>query len=100
MSVKRSVLSFDHQPGSPEVVVSRDPNVPELLWMKVQTEWGTSGRSPSTSVNVPTSVFLSRLDWVTPYCRQHGVKVEWNGTAEDLVRHRLADYLKIGLTCR
>ena len=87
----RSVLSFDHQPGSPEVVVSRDPDVPDLLWMKVQTEWGTSGRSPSTAVNVPTSVFLSRLDWVTPYCRQHGVKVEWNGAAEDLVRRRLAD---------
>ena len=67
------------------------PDVPDLLWMKVQTEWGTSGRSPSTAVNVPTSVFLSRLDWVAPYCRQHGVRVEWNGAAEDLVRRRLAD---------
>ena len=86
-----STLTIDHQPGTPVVVVSRDPGVAELVWMKVQTEWGTNGRSPATKVIVPTNVFLSRLDWVAPYCRQYQVRIEWNGSSSDLVRRRLAD---------
>ena len=90
-----SVLSFDHRAGATDVVVSRGPGVPDLLWLKVQTEWGTNGRSPATSVNVPASVFLSRLDWVARDCRRHGVGVEWKGGAQDLVRHRLADSARL-----
>ncbi len=86
-----SLLSFDHSAGKTEVIVSRDANVPNLLWLKVQSEWGTEGRLPDRSINVPVSMFLSRLNWVAPYCRQHGVAVEWKGTARELVQRRLAD---------
>ena len=86
-----NLLSFDHRAGATEVVISRGSGIPDLLWLKVQSEWGTDGRSPGTSINVPVSVFLSRLDWVVPYCRQHGVGVEWKGTARVLVERRLAD---------
>ena len=90
-----SVLSFDHREGATDVVVSRGPGVPDLLWLKLQTEWGTNGRSPGTSVNVPASVFLSRLEWVRPYCLQHDVRVEWKGSARDLVQHRLNDSMRL-----
>lgn len=86
-----SALSFDHRSGETAVSVSRGPGVPEVLWLKVQTEWGTDGRSPGTSVNVPISIFLSRLDWVAPYCRRHRVRVVWRGTARDIVERRLND---------
>ena len=86
-----SLLSFDHRPGATEVVVSRGSGVPDLVWSKVQSEWGTDGRSPGMSVRVPVSVFLTRLNWVRPYCRRYGVGVEWKGAALDLVRQRLTD---------
>ena len=86
-----SLLSFNHPAGETDVIVSRDANVPNLLWLKVQSEWGTDGRLPDRSINVPVSMFLSRLSWVAPYCRQHGVAVEWKGTARELVQRRLAD---------
>ncbi len=86
-----SLLFFDHHAGATDVVVSRGSGVPDLLWLKVQAEWGTDGRLPGRSINVPVSVFLSRLDWVAPYCRQYGVGIEWMGTAQALVQRRLAD---------
>ena len=86
-----SVVSFGHQPGATTVSVSREAEVPEVFWFKVQAEWGTEGRSPSTGVNVPVSVFLSRLDWVAPYCRRYGVRVVWKGAARSLVERRLND---------
>ena len=85
-----SFLSFDYRAGGTEVVVSRESGVPDLLWLKVQSEWGTDGRSPGMSINVPASVFLSRLHWVAPYCRRHDVGVRWKGAAQDLVQRRLA----------
>lgn len=90
-----SLLSFNHSAGATDVVVSRDANVPSLLWLKVQSEWGTDGRFPDRIINVPVSMFLSRLNWVAPYCRQHGVAVEWKGTARELVQRRLADSKKL-----
>lgn len=84
-------LTVRHLPGTTEVIVSRGLDVPDLLWLKVQTEWGTGGRSPGTRIRVPASVFLARLDWVVPYFRRFGVKVKWEGTALDLVERRLAD---------
>jgi SNF2 family DNA or RNA helicase len=92
MTQETSVLVFEHRAGATAVDVSRGPGVPDVLWLKVQTEWGTDGRSPGTGVNVPISVFLSRLDWVAPYCRQHRVSVVWKGTARELVERRLNDY--------
>ena len=86
-----SFLSFNHREGATTVGVSREPGVPDIVWMKVQTEWGTAGRYPRTSINVPVSVFLSRLDWVKPYFRRHGVGVRWEGTAKELVQRRMED---------
>ena len=85
------VLFFEHREGSATVGISRGPGVPDVLWLKVQTEWGTDGRSPGTGITAPVSVFLSRLDWLAPYCRQHGVRVEWRGTARGLVERHLSD---------
>ena len=87
----RSVVSIDHRAGTTDVVVSRGPGVPELVWLRVQTEWGTKGRSPRTRVNVPISEFLAHLNWVAEYFREYEVGVEWKGDALDLVRRRLAD---------
>ena len=85
-----SFLSVDYQPGGTEVVVSRGADVPDLVWLKVQSEWGTEGRSPGTSVHVPVSLFLSRLDWVRRYFRRHGVGIDWSSAARELVQRRLA----------
>ena len=86
-----NVVAIDHQAGTTDVVVSRGAGVTDLVWLRVQTEWGTKGHSPGASVNVPASLFLSRLDWVAPYFRRHGVGIDWKGTARDLVLRRLAD---------
>lgn len=91
MRLTAKTLTVRHRPGSTEVIVSRGSDVPDLLWFKVQTEWGTDGRSPGTRIKVPASVFLSRLDWVAQYFRRYGVKVNWEGTALELVERRLAD---------
>ena len=54
-----SFLSFDYRAGRTEVAVSRESDVPDLLWLKLQSEWGTEGRSPGMGINVPVSVFSS-----------------------------------------
>ena len=87
----RNFLSLAHHAGAPDVEVSRDSGVPDVFWLKVQSEWGTHGRSPGRRVHVPVSVFLSRLEWVAPYCHRHGVNVEWRGSAQELVQRRLSD---------
>ena len=85
-----SFLSVDYEPGGTEVVVSRGSEVPDTVWLRVQSEWGTSGRSPGTSVQVPVSLFLSRLGWVPRYFRRHGVGIDWSSAARELVQRRLA----------
>ena len=89
MTPTLSLLSFGHELGATDVTVTRTTGVPDVLWLKVQSEWGTRGRFPGVTISVPVSVFLSRLDWVAPYCRSHGVKVEWRGDAADLVKRRM-----------
>lgn len=86
-----NVVGIDHAAGTTEVVVSRGSDVSDLVWLRIQTEWGTNGRSPATSVNVPVSRFLSGLRWVRPYFERHGVGIDWQGSARDIVLRRLAD---------
>ena len=93
----RNVVSIDHRAGTTDIVVSRGSGVTDLVWLRVQTEWGTNGRSPGTSVNVPASVFLARLEWVAPYFRRHGVSIDWKGAAQDLVLRRFADSRRLGV---
>ncbi|PKN82951.1 MAG: DNA helicase [Chloroflexi bacterium HGW-Chloroflexi-9] len=85
-------LSFDYTDGNITVVVSRGQGIPNVVWLKVQSEWGARGRHPARAVDIPVSTFLSRLDWVAPYCRQHGISAEWRGDSRKLVMRRVAEH--------
>ena len=89
MNLEGKQISLDHRSGDTTVSVVRGSAVPEMFWLKLQTEWGTNGRAPDAGISVPVSVFLSKLYWVPRYCKRYGISVDWKGSAKDLVlRHR------------
>ena len=79
------VLTIDHDLGSTEVAATRSTGVPDVFWLKLQSEWGTRGRRPKESVVVEVSTFLERLHWLPVFCRKYRVELEWHGDAEQLV---------------
>ena len=81
-------IQIYHEVGTTELRVSRGSDIEDIVWLKVQAEWGTTSPRPGQFIEVPVSQFLSRLDWVAPYCRPRRVRVVWQGGAKQLVIDR------------
>ena len=84
----RNVLRLEHSLGSIEIIATRQTGVSDLFWLKLQSEWGTTGRNPGISIRIPLSTFLARLQWVAPYCRRYEVEIDWQGSAYEIVVRR------------
>jgi SNF2-related domain len=67
------------------VAVTRGESVSDAFWLQLRSEWGSDGRTPNTSVELPVERFLSRLDWLGPACRRHEVSIVWDAAARGLV---------------
>ncbi|MFL5350689.1 MAG: DEAD/DEAH box helicase [Hyalangium sp.] len=78
-------------PSPAAITVERGADVPEDFWLRVQTEWGTSGRYSADVLETPLELFLSRLDWLKPTCQLHGVSVEWDERCKELLRAAIAE---------
>lgn len=69
-----------------QIAVSREGDLPEVIWSRVLSEWGTEGPDPATRIYVPVERFLSQLVWLAEACRRHKVGIQWDDTVVAMVR--------------
>lgn len=69
-----------------QVVVAREGELPEVVWSRVVSEWGTEGPDPATRIHVPVERFLSQLGWLRPVCLRHKVGIGWDEQVVALVK--------------
>jgi SNF2 family DNA or RNA helicase len=86
-----------------EVTVSRNDDVPEVLWSRVLAEWGLGGTDPSRRILVPIERFLSQLAWLGPACRMYRIGIEWDDNTRRLIaasqaERRSLDAIVAGVT--
>lgn len=62
----------------PAVRVRRGPDVPELFWRELWSEWSPTSQYPSREALVPIERLLSRRNWVVPACVRDGVGLDWH----------------------
>jgi SNF2 family DNA or RNA helicase len=78
------------------IKVERSAEVSDDFWRKVRSEWGQSGSNPKRSIDVPVEVFFSRLGWLAPACKAHGVGVEFDEATISLIRVKREDRSALG----
>lgn len=78
-------LAITSRNDTAEVSVSRNKDVPEVLWSRVIAEWGLVGPDPTSRILVPIERFLSQLAWLGPACRMYRVGIEWDENTRRLI---------------
>lgn len=96
-------LAITSRNDTAEVTVSRNNDVPEVLWSRVIAEWGLVGPDPTSRILVPIERFLSQLAWLAPACRMYRVGIEWDENTRRLIaasqaERRALDAVVAGLT--
>jgi hypothetical protein len=82
-------LSFSVLDSGRAVVARRDAEVAPRFWSKARAEWGSDGAEPNVALEVRIEDFLANLGWLPEACRRHGVSLQWDPAAAELVaRHR------------
>jgi SNF2-related domain len=82
-------LAFAVLESGRAIKARRDAEVPARFWSKARAEWGSEGREPNVALEVRLEVFLANLGWLPEACRRHGVSLQWDdGAAELVARHR------------
>lgn len=82
-------LSFSVLNSGRAVIARRDADVSSRFWSKARAEWGSGGTEPNVALEVRIEDFLANLSWLPEACRRHGVSLQWDPAAAELVaRHR------------
>ncbi len=78
------------------VNVAREGDIPEDFWLLALAGWGTAGRRPGETLEVPTERFLGNLSWLPGACRTYGVALDWDQHTTRLVRRHQSQHALLG----
>lgn len=58
---------------------------PPGFWLRLLTEWGTTGTTPAASVEFAVERVISHRQWLAPTCRQYSVSIDWDPALRELI---------------
>ncbi len=85
------LVSISAEATSPTVLVRRNNLVGDDFWLLLRAEWGSESSDPAEGLLVALDQFLARRRALQAACLRHGVGIEWNERAKDLVRSAEAE---------
>jgi len=75
--MRESTLRLELRGSPPLVAATRNEGVSDAFWLELISEWGSDGSHPGRVIELRIETFLSRLVWLAPACRRHGVSLDW-----------------------
>lgn len=60
-------------------------DVPDGFWWRLLSEWGTTGQTPGSTVNITLDRVLSHTGWLKAACRQYQVSIDWGDSLKKVI---------------